>query len=80
MLDYDNLVNIEKVDKHNIYFKDGRKVHSDNFTFEPFITNQQTLENFDKTVKFMFFTEPIQRQDNIIYIDFNNISKNKIRK
>lgn len=61
-LDYSNLENIAKISKNDIYFKDGRKIHSDNFTFVGVFKTQEELENFDKRVLNIFFNEPLEEQ------------------
>lgn len=61
-LDYTNLENIAKISKNDIYFKDGRKLHTDNFTFVDVFKTQEELESFDKRVLNIFFNEPIKEQ------------------
>lgn len=53
-LDYSKLINIEKIEKNDIYFKDGTKLHTDNFTFLDTFKSQKELENFDRKVKSIF--------------------------
>lgn len=61
-LDYTNLENIAKISKNDIYFKDGRKLHTDNFTFVDVFKTQEELENFDRKVLNIFFKEPLKEQ------------------
>lgn len=61
-LDYSNLKNIANITKNNIYFKDGRKMHLDNFTFVDVFKTQEELENFDEKALNIFFNEPIKEQ------------------
>lgn len=53
-LDYSKLINIKKIEKNDIYFKDGTKLHTDNFTFLDTFNNQEELEDFDRKVKYIF--------------------------
>lgn len=53
-LDYNNLENIENIEKHYINFKDGTKLHTDNFTLLGTFNNQHELEQFDKNVRKIF--------------------------
>lgn len=61
-LDFTNLDNIAEIQKNDIHFKDGRKMHLDNFTFVDVFKTQEELENFDKKVLNIFFNEPIKEQ------------------
>lgn len=60
MLDYSKLNNIDKIDKDYIFFKDGRKLHTDNFTFVDVFHSQEELEKFDDKVLNIFFDDPIK--------------------
>lgn len=60
MLDYSKLNNIDKIDEDYIFLKDGRKVHTDNFTFVNVFNSQEELENFDKRVLNILFGDPIK--------------------
>lgn len=62
MLDYSKLKNIKNIDENNIYFKDGRKFHSDNFTFLGCFNTQEELEEFDRKSLHLFFDEPLDEQ------------------
>lgn len=53
-LDYSKLINIKKIEKNDIYFKDGTKLHTDNFTFLNTFNSQEELEDFDRKVKYIF--------------------------
>ena len=53
-LDYSKLINIKKIEKNDIYFKDGTRLHTDNFTFLDTFNNQEELEDFDRKVKYIF--------------------------
>lgn len=80
-LDYTNLKNIDKISQNDIYFKDGRKLHTDNFTFVDVFKTQEALEDFDRTVLNTFFKEPLEEQ-NLINIERDlallSLDKNKI--
>ena len=53
-LDYSKLINIKKIEKNYIYFKDNTKLHTDNFTFLDTFKSQEDLEDFDRKVKYIF--------------------------
>ena len=60
MLDYIKLKNIRNIDENNIYFKDGRKIHSDNFTYLNVFQTQKYLEEFDKKALNLLLDEPLE--------------------
>ena len=74
MLDYSKLKNIANIDENNVYLKNGKTFHTDNFTFLGTFENQKQLEDFDKNFNNLFFNNT--KTDKIInFSDY--INKNR---
>lgn len=56
-LNFNKLKNIESIEKDYVHLKDGRKIHTDGFTFFNIFRTQAELENFDKKILYLFFNE-----------------------